>query len=292
MKLFENSTFSSKLFSLIIITLICGLITIIFLSQVTLVYSSILGISTNQLTENVDYLRTYQVLSSIGLFIIPSILFSIFFDKNLTEGLMINTKPKTLSLIISIIAILSSLPIINYLTEINSHLALPENLSSIETWMREKEDKALELTNKMLITNDFSRYLINLLVIALIPALSEELFFRGTIQKLLMTTKLKPIICAFITSFIFSFFHFQFYGFIPRLVLGLMLGLMLVYSKNLWLPIIAHFSNNALAVTLYYLGKSEDVETMQFSIIIVLISIIIPVTLLLYLKKTEKNTNK
>jgi membrane protease YdiL (CAAX protease family) len=144
-------------------------------------------------------------------------------------------------------------PVINFLGEINSYMHLPGFLRSVEEWMRESEDKAAQLTEAFLKMNSTGDFILNLFMIGLLPALGEELVFRGVIQKIFYQWSRSAHVAVWTTAFIFSAMHMQFYGFLPRMVLGGMLGYMLVWSKSLWLPIIAHFVNNSGAVIFTYL---------------------------------------
>jgi membrane protease YdiL (CAAX protease family) len=102
--------------------------------------------------------------------------------------------------------------------------------------------------------------IICLLVVALIPAIGEEFLFRGALMRILGAWIKKPHLVVWITAFIFSAFHFQFYGFFPRLLLGAFLGYVYLYSGNIWVPITAHFLNNGLAVVMEYLSKNNVVQ--------------------------------
>jgi membrane protease YdiL (CAAX protease family) len=131
--------------------------------------------------------------------------------------------------------------------------------SSIEKWMKELEETAQALTDKMTNVDTIGGLLLNLLVIALIPAVGEEMTFRGVIQQSLMR-RMNPHIAIILSAAIFSFFHFQFFGFFPRLFLGILLGYMFYITGSLWTSILMHFVNNGAAVTLYYLGNIGVIE--------------------------------
>ena len=93
---------------------------------------------------------------------------------------------------------------------------------------------------------------------ALVPALAEEFFFRGAIQHFLSSVLKNKHIVVIITAFIFSVIHFQFYGFIPRFLLGIYLGYLAIWSGKLFLPILAHFMHNSLSLLFDYLSKKND----------------------------------
>ena len=161
-------------------------------------------------------------------------------------------------------------------------MKLPEFLSGIEEAMKRMEDSAALLTEAFLSTKSISGLMLNLFMIAVIPAIGEELFFRGLLQKFFIDWTKNPLTGILIVSFLFSFFHLQFYGFLPRFYLGVLFGLMYYWSGTIWLPIIAHFINNGAAVLLYFfLGKElveqnlDNVGTLESNWIIFFISLIL-----------------
>lgn len=106
---------------------------------------------------------------------------------------------------------------------------------------------------KMLSLHTFGQYLISLTLIALLPALFEELLFRGTLQQILIRWIGRPFWAIFITSVIFSAIHLSYFGFLPRLFLGMLMGYVFYLGKNIWLNICIHFINNGLVITLLYI---------------------------------------
>jgi hypothetical protein len=118
--------------------------------------------------------------------------------------------------------------------------------------MRECQDITSDLQLKFLSATSFSDLLINLVVLVMIPALGEELLFRGLIQNYLKNSLKNVHVAIVITAIIFSSIHLQFYGFFPRFILGVALGYLAFLGRSLWLPILAHFINNALVVINYW----------------------------------------
>ena len=117
------------------------------------------------------------------------------------------------------------------------------------------EEQAATQTEKLLIANTFGALLFNIFIMAVIPGLGEEFFFRGTLQRIISDAK-GAVWAIWVTAFIFSAVHMQFYGFIPRLLLGAFFGYLLVWSGNIWLPIVAHFVYNAITVVFHYLSNN------------------------------------
>jgi hypothetical protein len=187
------------------------------------------------------------------------------------------------------------MPFINLLGEINASLKLPEWLSWLEKIIKTREDMAAELTEKFLKVDSFGGFLFNLFMIAFLPAIGEELLFRGVVQRIFTNWTRSLHWGIWIAAALFSALHFQFYGFIPRMLLGVMFGYLLVWSGSMWLPIIAHFINNGVAVTgMYLIDKGaikpefEEIGSTGDSIYFSIVSIAV-VALLLWLIKRENS---
>jgi hypothetical protein len=205
--------------------------------------------------KNIVVLKFFQTFQSIGVFIIPPFLIAWLFYENPAEFLKFDKKPGVRSVLFVIAIVLVANPFINFLSELNEKLSLPGWMSTIETWMQNSEHQADQLTKAFLATTSLSDLLANIAMIGILPALGEELLFRGIIQQLLKKKIGNAHAAIWISAAIFSALHMQFFGFLPRLVLGAMFGYMLEWSGTLWLPILAHFVNNATAVIAYYLSK-------------------------------------
>jgi membrane protease YdiL (CAAX protease family) len=176
---------------------------------------------------------------------------------------------------------------------------LPSALSGIENWMRISEDKATELTEAFTQGTSVGTLIINLIVIALMAALSEELFFRGMLQKVLLECFKNKHIAIWIGAALFSAFHMQFFGFLPRMVMGAFLGYLFLWSGSLWPSIFAHFINNGTAVVLIWLSNrgaiSKDIDKVGMEsteLIYVVASAIVVISCLFLIYKIEKNCIK
>ena len=165
-------------------------------------------------------------------------------------------------ILIGVAVMIVSIPVTTTLTTWNESMNLGDAFAKLEEYMKALEETAQAATEKMLNVNTFGGMLFNLVIIALIPAVGEELTFRGVLQQSL-TRKMNPHIAIILSSAIFSFIHFQFYGFLPRLFLGMLLGHMFYITNSLWTSMLMHFVNNGATVVLYYLnnkGAIEDAE--------------------------------
>ena len=156
--------------------------------------------------------------------------------------------------LISSLILITALPLISFLAAWNADWVFPEGIESI---FRSLEDKAMEITYAFLKVNTIGELLINILIIAALPAICEELFFRGAMQQWALKGMNKHV-AIWITAILFSLIHFQAYGFVPRALLGGLFGYLAIWGGNLIYPIVAHFVNNALMVVLmYYINKNE-----------------------------------
>ncbi len=231
--------------------------------------------------NEISILKFIQLFNSIGLFVLPPFLYLMYQKEKPLEFLNLKKKVDFRTIVFLILIFFLSIPLMEYLISFNNKLVLPESLHSIEVWMQTAESRAAELTTAFLQMNGISDLIINLFIIAVIPAIGEELLFRGVLQKQLGKWTKNGHLAVWIAAFLFSAIHLQFYGFLPRLILGALFGYFYLWSNNLWVPIIAHFINNATAVFIsYYLGTGQTdipLEAMQRegSEIYLIISIVI-----------------
>lgn len=200
-------------------------------------------------------LKYFQVVQSIGLFVLPPVLIGWLFEGNTGKYLQLNRKSNFNLILISVAAVLIINPFISFVGQINSEMSLPAFLSDLEEWMRRMEDQAEALIDRFMDVETIGGLLFNLFMIAVIPAVGEEFLFRGVLQKIFTRMTHSYHWGIWISAFFFSALHMQFYGFVPRMLLGGLFGYMLVYSGSLWLPVISHFVNNALGVLLLYFEK-------------------------------------
>lgn len=222
---------------------------------------SITLLSNSPTALNIESLRLIQIISSFGMFVVASMIFAKIESPDWLNYL--GFKRVKLPLILLTIFIMFSMsPMMEFINDLNKKMVFPEALKDVEIWMRIKEQQMEEATKQFLIMNTTSVFLINMLMLAIIPGLGEELIFRACLQKIFIRWTTNYHIAIWITAIIFSAIHFQFYGFIPRMLLGALFGYFLVWSGSIWLPIVAHFLNNAMAVVGAYIlqqqGKSID----------------------------------
>lgn len=262
-----------------------------------LIIGSVIGVIyplvSGQDVMSLNSLRFMQISSQIFTFVLPPILYAMLIKENPKESLGI----KNVSyhwFIIGFVMMYAILPLNNVFAEWNAGLKLPESMSRIEELIKEMYESSAVVLEKLVNVNTFGGFVINLIMIAGLAALGEELLFRSIIQTSLIKTCKNAHVGIIIASAIFSFIHFDFYAFIPRLVLGMLLGYMFYYSRSIWVSMFMHFVNNATAVVIYYLNNigvtNVDVETFgQTQLLPLLISIALMIILFRLAIKRMKN---
>jgi membrane protease YdiL (CAAX protease family) len=209
---------------------------------------------------NVNLVKVLLFMNSFGLFVLPPLVFCYLFRLSIPEFFKLNEFRTIQLLPVLFLLFVLFLPVLNFTVELNKLLILPDWLSDVESWMKTAEDSATEKTTALLQMNSYSDLFINLILVGLLPAIGEELAFRGVVQQTLIKHNKNPHWGIWGAAFIFSFIHFQFFGFLPRLLLGAFFGYLFFWSKSLWLPILGHFINNASAVLISFYFKDNGIE--------------------------------
>ena len=222
-------------------------------------------------------------ISTISTFLLPAILLQKL-ETN-TEYFPFNAKTNAIWYIVAIIFMVVFSPLMEYIGEWNRNMQLPTFLESIQAWMQAKEDEMALLTENVIMVDSIGKLLLNILVMAVLPAVAEEYYFRGSLMNIIQRAVKNEHISIWLTAIIFSAIHVQFFGFFPRMILGVFFGYMLIWTKNIWIPVLAHFVNNAaVTVFAYYYtiqGKTyADMQTYEsYPIIVYLGSFIVAVAL-------------
>lgn len=213
----------------------------------------------------INSVRWFQFAQAVGIFIVPPLVLAYLWSDKPVGYLCLDKRPGLGSVFFVVLFMVLVIPFVNLLGEWNQQLRLPSAFAVIEAQMKASEAGIALLTKKLLDVHSLEGLFGNVFLIAFIPAFGEELFFRGALQRILENKK-HTIFAIWLAAFIFSAIHFQFYGFIPRLLMGAFFGYLLVWSGNLWLPVLAHFTNNAVAIVFYYLKNNGfqvfDIDTL------------------------------
>lgn len=203
-----------------------------------------------------------QFAYSVMLFIVAPYVFLSYFDKDLLKGKVIGTGKLPLKLVLLTVVILFSyFPVSAYLVGWNESISLPESMAAFEQGLKDMEATFSNLTKFIVAFDSFGQFLLGLVVIAVIPAIGEEYLFRGVLQTYFGKLFKNIHVAIWLTAFIFSAFHLQFYGLIPRMALGALFGYLFAWSGRLTYAMIAHFINNGVTLLMVYLYHNGSIST-------------------------------
>lgn len=194
-------------------------------------------------------IRAMQLVQFIGLFVIPSFFCARLFSTNSRQYMGLKRPSNMTYFAAGALIMIIAMPLVGLLGELNRHIEFP---AGIANWMKEKEDSASQVLKGLLLHGSVKDLLLNIVFVAVLAAVGEELLFRGIGQRLLIKWFRSPWAGIIISAVLFSAFHLQFYGFFPRLMLGIFLGAMYWYSGSLWVPILGHFVYDALQIVMVY----------------------------------------
>ena len=228
----------------------------------SLSFEQTMQVATNYLGEpNGKYiLYCIQFGSAVGAFIAAPLLFLKRFGTKPVSALFNKESARLIPVVLTVFVTLAFMVVNSILIEWNSNITLPAGWERIERILQEQEEQLGRLTEYLTRFNSFQDFLIAFFIIAIIPAVGEELLFRGLIQTNLSRALRNPHLAIWLTAFIFGAIHFQFYGLFPRLFLGAIFGYLYYWSGSLLLPMIAHFVNNGFSLIMYYLSQQGVIE--------------------------------
>ena len=212
-----------------------------------------------------DVLKYLQVFSATGMFVIPTAIFT-YLTSEPNEDLLGLQKPiKGILGLLVVAIIIAIVPIVDALTTVFHQIPFPELLSDWRVQLEQYEKESLNLVNKMLAGNTLRDLASNLIVIAIVPAVGEELLFRGVLQPLFHKHLKNALVAIFITSLIFAAMHQQFFNLGSLFFISFLLGLIRWWTNNLWLCMLGHFVNNAAYVLLTFFGDPTLTESSPFA---------------------------
>ena len=249
-------------FSIAIILMV--LLSIITASgAIALGYGWVFDGSAVNMKDGVSAMKVGQIIQTIAVFLVPAVLLSFIFSPKPFEYLGIAKGAKAKTFLLTLLLALSISPVIGLLGELNKLIPMPQ-------WAMDTEVQVTKITVLFLSVKTLTGFLVNLFVVAALPAICEELMFRGLFQRIFTNWSKNAHVGIWISAALFSAIHFQFQGFIPRLFLGALFGYLFLFSGSLWVPIFAHFINNAMAVLAFYLYQigtiTQNPETFEGSL--------------------------
>ncbi|WP_243347267.1 CPBP family intramembrane glutamic endopeptidase [Parabacteroides sp. FAFU027] len=215
----------------------------------------------HQAPVTAEYVRWMFVLSTPLTFGFPVLWVARTYKPGQGLSFLQINKPTTGGIVLfALLAMVLGQGFISLLGEWNSHLVLPQSLAGLEQWMKSSEKQASDTMNLVMQTHSYGVLLLNILLMAFLPGIFEELLFRGVIQNLMIDSLRRVHIAVWITAFVFAFIHMEFYSFLPRLALGLLLGYLAVWSRSLWPSIIVHVVNNAMVVLMTFSAYNKVIS--------------------------------
>ena len=239
----------------------------------------IIGWRGEQSTESLKWL---QMLQTCATFLLPPLFCAWLWesDHKPFRWLQMDRGASWQIFAIAIATMVCAIPAINLLADLNSRLldwllANSDWSRGTIEWMKAREEEATVLTERFLQADSLGGLLVNIGLMALLPALAEEMSFRGVLQGVMSRQRsaisLQPSAISlqrsevshaaiWVTAFIFSAIHVQFYGFVPRMLMGAMFGYVLAWTGSLWVPIVMHFVNNGVAVVSYQISAVSRQE--------------------------------
>ena len=242
------------LLAFIVVGALCAASVSALIGQVTKVQIGVMnfeGLSKAKTNEVAWVYRLIVFSQHLFAFILPALLAMRLYKRH--EGdVFFNFSPKfnLNAALIGVFILMCSYPLVQFSSEVNKMIPLPDVL-------RNMEDQTAKLVSLMLNNDSILVLLVNVFLIALIPAIGEELIFRDFLQTIIKKLIFHKHVTVWLTAIIFSAIHIQFEGFFPRMILGLVLGYLMMWSGNIIYPMIAHFTNNAVQVILQYTVRND-----------------------------------
>ena len=222
-------------------------------------------------------MRIATVVQDVVMLVLPAVVTAMMVTRTPARLLGIQSSPSPLAYFLAIAALLFASPFMSVIIEWNASLHFPRSMSALEQALRLMEQNAEAGVNLILGPHTPANLVMSLLLVAVLAGFSEELFFRGTMQRILCGTAMSPAVAVWLTACVFSAVHFQVFGFVPRMILGAYFGYLMLWSGSVWLPMAVHVTNNALFVILRYTTGSGEPQFShdQYSSLLVTASLIL-----------------
>lgn len=210
-------------------------------------------------------IRICLVIQDLLMFVVPALVTAVIVNRRPARMLLIDSAGGIWPFVMMAFMLVSMVPAMNMVIAWNQSLTLPESMSAVYDWMVESERSAGELMGMVTGEPTVGGLIMGLLIVGVLAGFSEELFFRGALQNMMIRSKVSPHIAIWLTAIIFSAMHLQFFGFFPRLILGFVFGYLAYWSGSIWLPMGAHILNNSVAVVALWLksrsGEATGLDT-------------------------------
>lgn len=269
------------------------LLTFMLLLIFGILFSSVLGVFVAMINGGEIFsfknLRIIQVLNQVVGFMMPAVVYALLVKEKPLNFLGFNKMPAWS--LLGIVAMFTIIPFLGTVTDWNDSIVFPESMRAIEEQMRATQQKSEEIIEMFISQGSLFS---SLLIIAALAAVSEELLFRSVIQRWLMKLFKNVHVAIIVTAIVFSAFHMDFFGFFPRLFLGVMLGYMFWMTGSIFPSMLMHFVNNATIVMLHYLNTRGfiDIDVDHFcstdNVLVIILSLIMTVAIFIICNRFSK----
>ncbi len=253
----------SRMILLLIMMLAAMLLVSLFANLLGYLFYGGIEFDPELLMSDVRVVKLLQLFQSLFVFVIPSAVAAYLYSPTPIKELYGSSRISLNILLISAFSIFISQYFIVWTGEVNSRLVLPDSWMRLSEWIAQSEEGAQKLVTMLTESNHGFGFIINVILLALLPAIGEEWLFRGHLQKYFTGWTKSIHVAIFITSLLFAAMHLQFMTFLPRFFLGMILGYLFYYGGNLWYSIIGHFTNNFLALLFMHANDAESVVSKQ-----------------------------
>ena len=215
-------------------------------------------IENNDFEGHVPMIKMMQVLYSCGIFLLPAILAAFLIGKRAGKYLFADRISTIDIILLMTLLMFAIVPLINFTGFLNEKLILPVRWTGLMEKITENDENQWKMMEAFLDTGSIKGLLFNIFMIALVPAIGEELIFRGILQRILGEWFRNHHIAIWVVALLFSLAHYQFSAFIPRILLGALFGYLFIWTRSIWIPVIAHFINNGIGVVYYHFYYRGD----------------------------------
>lgn len=219
------------------------------------IVSVISGVVMWKFGASTPAMRIVTVIQDVVLFILPALVTALLVTRQPATLLCLDRRPNTNALLIAVWTLLLAFPAMNFVIWLNLNIPIPDDLAAA---LRGMEDNAAEAVKALIGPHNVPNLIMSILIVGVLAGVSEEILFRGGLQRLLVTGGVNHHIAIWITAVIFSMVHMQFYGFVPRMLLGAFFGYTLLWTHSLWVPIILHALNNTIYIIGEYANYGEE----------------------------------
>lgn len=242
-------------------------------------------------------MRIAAVMQSLFQLIVPAIATAMIVTRRPATFLAIDRRIDLRLLLLAAAALITVTPMMNRLIALNEAVTLPDSLAWLEQSLKQMEEQAAATIAVMQGGTSVGDLVMNILIIGVLAGLGEELFFRGTFLRLMTTGRINPHVAVWTVAIVFSAVHLQFYGFVPRTLLGAYFGYLVVWTRCLWIPVIIHALNNIIYVSSEWIAARQGLDESAINsydgnLLVNAASVIITAALLIVIYRLSDKSNR